>query len=231
MTSRSRHGPPPLPGASDDASGKSSDAATSETTAVAGSTRAPGASHCSSTSESGMSVRSMRTAASAIRPGAPGARALLSSPGSGIPGSLLTSSTSESDTRSTQSPGESMGSYKRPGQAGHSRLTAQNHCRPFSGKEGGRIKMRIACSFAAGARIDLHTAFACPEHESLSAMLASFVPMLSRRGVVSRVLAQALVQGRRRWLAAKGIPIVMPALSPTMTSGKIVKWSKKEGDQ
>ena len=139
MTSRSRHGPPPLPGASDDASGKSSDAATSETTAVAGSTRAPGASHCSSTSESGMSVRSMRTAASAIRPGAPGARALLSSPGSGIPGSLLTSSTSESDTRSTQSPGESMGSYKRPGQAGHSQH--RTTCRPFSGKEGGRIKM------------------------------------------------------------------------------------------
>jgi pyruvate dehydrogenase E2 component (dihydrolipoamide acetyltransferase) len=28
----------------------------------------------------------------------------------------------------------------------------------------------------------------------------------------------------------KGIPVTMPALSPTMTSGKIARWSKKEGD-
>ncbi|HEY0094684.1 MAG TPA: pyruvate dehydrogenase complex dihydrolipoamide acetyltransferase [Archangium sp.] len=29
----------------------------------------------------------------------------------------------------------------------------------------------------------------------------------------------------------EGIPIVMPALSPTMTEGKLVKWLKKEGDK
>src|SRR5687768_7313147 len=28
-----------------------------------------------------------------------------------------------------------------------------------------------------------------------------------------------------------GIPVVMPALSPTMTEGKLVKWLKKEGDK
>lgn len=36
---------------------------------------------------------------------------------------------------------------------------------------------------------------------------------------------------QRRAFSAKGIPIVMPALSPTMTSGKVAKWTKKEGDQ
>jgi pyruvate dehydrogenase E1 component beta subunit len=28
----------------------------------------------------------------------------------------------------------------------------------------------------------------------------------------------------------KGKPVSMPALSPTMESGKIAKWNKKEGD-
>jgi pyruvate/2-oxoglutarate dehydrogenase complex dihydrolipoamide acyltransferase (E2) component len=27
------------------------------------------------------------------------------------------------------------------------------------------------------------------------------------------------------------IPVLMPALSPTMTEGKLAKWLKKEGDQ
>lgn len=29
----------------------------------------------------------------------------------------------------------------------------------------------------------------------------------------------------------KGQPVQMPALSPTMTAGKIAKWNKKEGDK
>jgi biotin carboxyl carrier protein len=32
-------------------------------------------------------------------------------------------------------------------------------------------------------------------------------------------------------LAPKGIPITMPALSPTMAAGKVAKWVKKEGDR
>lgn len=37
----------------------------------------------------------------------------------------------------------------------------------------------------------------------------------------------------RRWLSAfgKAQPIAMPALSPTMNSGKIAKWNVKEGDK
>lgn len=37
----------------------------------------------------------------------------------------------------------------------------------------------------------------------------------------------------RRWMSGfgKGQPIAMPALSPTMTAGKIARWGKKEGDK
>jgi pyruvate dehydrogenase E2 component (dihydrolipoamide acetyltransferase) len=54
--------------------------------------------------------------------------------------------------------------------------------------------------------------------------------MLSAAARLARVRPSASAAFVRRF-SAKGIPIPMPALSPTMTAGKIAKWSKKEGDK
>lgn len=43
-------------------------------------------------------------------------------------------------------------------------------------------------------------------------------------------LYTTVCRSRRTFATAKGTKVLMPALSPTMTAGKIAKWSKKEGD-
>jgi hypothetical protein len=60
---------------------------------------------------------------------------------------------------------------------------------------------------------------------------------LSRQRLVSRMLARAsrraaraLAPGPLLARAASSV-VTMPALSPTMTSGKIARWTKKEGDK
>ncbi len=40
-----------------------------------------------------------------------------------------------------------------------------------------------------------------------------------------------LARGVRAFSFGKGIAVSMPALSPTMTSGKIAKWNVKSGDK
>ncbi len=50
----------------------------------------------------------------------------------------------------------------------------------------------------------------------------------------ARVMARsAAASTLRRWLSTygKGIPVYMPALSPTMTTGKIAEWSVAAGDK
>lgn len=56
--------------------------------------------------------------------------------------------------------------------------------------------------------------------------------------VVRRIVRPRLSAGAVAWRChrkfsswGKGVPVTMPALSPTMTSGKIGKWNKKEGDR
>lgn len=62
--------------------------------------------------------------------------------------------------------------------------------------------------------------------------------MLAAAGASARVAARATAQQQartvlRRWLSGfgKGQPVAMPALSPTMVAGKLVKWNVKEGDK
>lgn len=46
----------------------------------------------------------------------------------------------------------------------------------------------------------------------------------------ARIVARRLgARGLANW--GKGTPVQMPALSPTMTAGKIAKWSKKPGGE
>ncbi len=57
-------------------------------------------------------------------------------------------------------------------------------------------------------------------------MLAS--SLMAARRVAAGAAAARAAAGAARGFAAKVVP--MPALSPTMTAGKIAKWTKAEGD-
>jgi len=64
-------------------------------------------------------------------------------------------------------------------------------------------------------------------------MLASASLSSLRAAAAAPLRVQAASMTLRRWLSAygKGQPVAMPALSPTMTSGKIARWTVKEGDK
>ena len=51
--------------------------------------------------------------------------------------------------------------------------------------------------------------------------------LVATKGLVPAKAFTAHARGLASW--GKGIPVTMPALSPTMAAGKIAKWSKKEG--